>query len=210
MQKDRHLVWLIVLGLLLAACASAAPATTAETAPAAEEGSTQEASAMEPQTGGTVVLTTGDDFQGAAGDFDGNSTHDDRLMPLYLDTLMLGKQDGTLEPRLAESITLADDGLTWTISLRTDALWHDGEPIVADDVVYVLNTMCSGQTNPPSRLNEYATIVDCEAYSKGEADGVSGVTKVDNQRGERHSNVHQPLDKHIDQPAKVAGERPQH
>lgn len=179
MQQYRHLIWLIVLGLLLAACAPAAPATTAETAPAAEEGSTQEAGAMEPQTGGTVVLTTGDDFQGAAGDFDGNSTHDDRLMPLYLDTLMLGKQDGTLEPRLAESITLADDGLTWTISLRTDALWHDGEPIVADDVVYVLNTMCSGQTNPPSRLNEYATIVDCEAYSKGEADGVSGVTKVD-------------------------------
>lgn len=145
-----------------------------ETAPAAEEAGT-----MEPQSGGTLILTTGDDFQGPAGDFDGSSTHDGRLMPLYLDTLMLGKQDGTLEPRLAESITLAEDGVTWTIKLRDDAVWQDGEPIVADDVIYVIDVMCSGQTNPPSRLNEYSTIVGCEEYRDGEADSTSGLTKVD-------------------------------
>lgn len=176
MQQYRYLPILLVLGMLLAACAPTAPAAPQSEAPAA-----QEDVAMEPQQGGTLILTTGDDFQGPAGDFDGGSTHDGRLMPLFMDSLMLGRQDGTLEPRLAESITLADDGLTWTIKLRSDALWQDGEPVVADDVVYVLDTMCSGKTNPPSRLNEYATIVDCEAYRDGDAEGVTGVTKVDDQ-----------------------------
>lgn len=177
MQQYRYLPILLVLGMLLAACAPTAPAAPAAEAPAAQE----EEVAMEPQQGGTLILTTGDDFQGPAGDFDGASTHDGRLMPLFMDSLMLGRQDGTLEPRLAESITLAEDGLTWTITLRADALWQDGEPIVADDVIFVLQTMCSGKTNPPSRLNEYATIVDCEAYRDGDAESVTGVSKVDDQ-----------------------------
>ncbi|MBV7339388.1 ABC transporter substrate-binding protein [Chloroflexi bacterium TSY] len=176
MQRYRHLALLIVLGMMIAACAPGSQGVSEADAPAV-----QDEAAMEPQQGDTLILTTGDDFQGPAGDFDGGSTHDNRLMPLYLDTLMLGKQDGTLEPRLAESITLAEDGLTWTIKLHADALWHDGEPVVADDVIFVLNTMCSGLTNPPSRLNEYATIIGCQAYRDGEADSASGVTKVDEQ-----------------------------
>jgi len=176
MQQVRYLPILLVLGMLIAACAPTAPA-----APQAEAPAAQEAASMEPQQGGTLILTTGDDFQGPAGDFDGSSTHDGRLMPLFMDSLMLGRQDGTLEPRLAESITLAEDGLTWTIKLRADARWHDGEPIVADDVVFVLETMCSGKTNPPARLNEYATIAGCEAFRDGEAESTAGVTKVDEQ-----------------------------
>ena len=176
MQQFRYFPLFLVLGMLIAACAPTSPAATQ-----ADVSAPPEEAEMEPQQGGTLILTTGDDFQGPAGDFDGGSTHDGRLMPLFMDSLMLGRQDGTLEPRLAESITLAEDGLTWTIKLRADALWHDGEPIVADDVVFVLNTMCSGKTNPPSRLNEYATIVDCEAYRDGEAESATGVTKIDEQ-----------------------------
>lgn len=170
--------------LLLAACATTPPAQSpAAEQPAAEAPSADSAAETsapaEPRTGGTAVLTTGDTFQGPAGDFDGASTHDGRLMPLYLDSLMLGRLDGTLEPRLAESITLAEDGLTWTIKLREDAVWHDGEPIVADDVYFVINTICSGQTNPPSRLGEYSTIVGCDEFVAGEVDNTTGLSVVD-------------------------------
>ncbi|MEX1021294.1 MAG: ABC transporter substrate-binding protein [Litorilinea sp.] len=167
-----------LLALLLAACAAPVAEQPAAEAPATETES-DAAAPGEPQSGGTVILTTGDTFQGPAGDFDGASTHDGRLMPLFMDSLMLGRIDGTLEPRLAESITLAEDGVTWTIALREDALWHDGAPIVAQDIYFVLNTMCSGQTNPPSRLNEYTTIVGCEEFRNGEVDNTTGVTVVD-------------------------------
>lgn len=165
--------------LLLAACATTPPAAPAPEQTTTEAPAAETSDPAEPRQGGTAVLTTGDTFQGPAGDFDGASTHDGRLMPLYLDSLMLGRLDGTLEPRLAESITLAEDGLTWTIKLREDALWHDGEPIVADDVYFVINTICSGQTNPPSRLGEYSTIVGCDEFVAGEVDNTTGLTVVD-------------------------------
>ena len=94
MKRYLPLVVLLVVGLLLAACTTAAPPTEPE-----------EPAPTGPQQGGTLIITTGDDFQGPAGSFDGSSTHDGRLMHLFMDQLMEGKSDGTLVPRLAESIT---------------------------------------------------------------------------------------------------------
>ena len=39
-------------------------------------------------------------------------------------------------PGVAESWDISDDGLTYTFHLREDAVWSDGVPITADDVVY--------------------------------------------------------------------------
>ncbi|MGH6943523.1 MAG: ABC transporter substrate-binding protein, partial [Geminicoccaceae bacterium] len=41
-----------------------------------------------------------------------------------------------LEPWLAESHTVSDDGLTWEFKLREGATFHDGSEITANDVVY--------------------------------------------------------------------------
>ncbi|MBX9736752.1 MAG: peptide ABC transporter substrate-binding protein [Phycisphaerales bacterium] len=39
-------------------------------------------------------------------------------------------------PAMAESWSLAADGLTWTFKLRDDAKWTNGEPVLASDFVY--------------------------------------------------------------------------
>ena len=52
------------------------------------------------------------------------------------ETLFWPKPDGTLEPKLAESYTVSDDGLVYTVKLRPDVKWHDGEPFTAEDVRY--------------------------------------------------------------------------
>ncbi|MBW3658502.1 MAG: ABC transporter substrate-binding protein [Actinobacteria bacterium] len=44
--------------------------------------------------------------------------------------------DGAPVPELAESWEIADDGRTYTFTLRDDVTWHDGEPFTADDVVF--------------------------------------------------------------------------
>jgi peptide/nickel transport system substrate-binding protein len=50
----------------------------------------------------------------------------------------LTRPDPLLGPRadLATNWTISPDGLEYTFHLREDALWHDGQPVTADDVVF--------------------------------------------------------------------------
>lgn len=44
------------------------------------------------------------------------------------------------QPYLAESWEISDDGLTVTLSLRDNAVFHDGEPITSEDVAFSILT----------------------------------------------------------------------
>src|SRR5690606_29013892 len=39
------------------------------------------------------------------------------------------------QPQMVEGETVSDDGLTWTFRLREGLRFHDGEPVLAKDVV---------------------------------------------------------------------------
>ena len=49
------------------------------------------------------------------------------------------KEDGSIEANLAESWMLNEAGTAVTITLNSNALWHDGQPVTSDDVIYTLN-----------------------------------------------------------------------
>ncbi len=44
-----------------------------------------------------------------------------------------------IEPNLATSWDVSEDGLTWIFYLREDVKWSDGESLTADDVVFTFN-----------------------------------------------------------------------
>lgn len=46
---------------------------------------------------------------------------------------------------LADSCVISDDGLTYTLKLKDNLKWHDGEQITADDVVFTM--ACIANTN---------------------------------------------------------------
>ncbi len=46
-----------------------------------------------------------------------------------------------VEPNLAESWEVNENGKTWTFHLRKDALWSDGQPFTAEDVVFTFNRL---------------------------------------------------------------------
>jgi peptide/nickel transport system substrate-binding protein len=50
------------------------------------------------------------------------------------------------DPVLAESWTVAPDGLSITFKLRQGVTWHDGSPFTADDVVFSLNRVLDPKT----------------------------------------------------------------
>ena len=48
---------------------------------------------------------------------------------------------GKVEPDLARGWEASLDGMTYTFFLRSDAYWHDGTPVTADDVVFTIGLL---------------------------------------------------------------------
>ena len=67
-----------------------------------------------------------------------NSTVDEVVIPAY-DTLLDYDSSNKIYNELAKDVTVADDGLSVTVTLRDDVTFHDGAKLTADDVVYTLD-----------------------------------------------------------------------
>ncbi|MCM8763707.1 MAG: ABC transporter substrate-binding protein [Candidatus Omnitrophica bacterium] len=55
-----------------------------------------------------------------------------------------------VEPNLAESWRIENDGLTYIFKLRKDVFWHDGEKFTAEDVVFTFNELIYNPKIPTS------------------------------------------------------------
>lgn len=70
---------------------------------------------------------------------------------LTLDTLMQSSWDEpfSMYGLLAEDVTLAPDGLSVTFKLNRNARFHNGDPVLAKDVVYSFNTLTKDPAATP-------------------------------------------------------------
>jgi peptide/nickel transport system substrate-binding protein len=73
--------------------------------------------------------------------YDSFNEVDSDLAALVFSGLTRLGSDGTVQPDLAESWDVSDDGLTYTLHLRPRVTWHDGEPFTADDVLFTYNAI---------------------------------------------------------------------
>ncbi len=81
------------------------------------------------------------------------------------DGLLARDADLKLTPALAKALPqVADDGLTYTYTLREGVEFSDGEPLTASDVVFTYRTMLDEKTNNTARS-------ELDAVKKVRADG---------------------------------------
>jgi peptide/nickel transport system substrate-binding protein len=66
---------------------------------------------------------------------------DQDLSALIFDGLTRFNGQGELEPDLAKSWTISDDGLVYVFKLRTDTRWQDNQPLTAADVIFTVGLM---------------------------------------------------------------------
>ncbi|MEM1353844.1 MAG: peptide ABC transporter substrate-binding protein [Planctomycetota bacterium] len=79
---------------------------------------------------------------------------DFRVLKCLYQTLMVYAQGGeTLEPGVAESYELSEDGKTYTFQLREDAKWSNGEPVTASDFFFAWRRAMLSETG-----SDYASL----------------------------------------------------
>lgn len=64
---------------------------------------------------------------------------------------------GTVEPRLVDSYTASDDGLTYTFKLKPGVTFHSGDPLTAADVKYSIERV-TAEARKSSRKKSLSTI----------------------------------------------------
>ena len=119
------------------------------------------------ETGGsddeTVVVAMGPTSEPEAG-FDpaygwgaGEHVHE----PLIQSTLTVTNPDLTIGYDLATGYSVSDDGLTWTVTIRDDAYFTDGEQLTASDVAFTYNTV-----KETSSVNDFTMLDSAEAVDE--------------------------------------------
>lgn len=139
----------VVGGLLLTGCASTTDGSTSgpSTYSQAPQIIGDQPDGGTPVTGGTLhfasaaPVATLDPITGSPSGLLGGTE-----MAAIYDTLMRwDPTTASYEPQLAESLTVSDDGLTWTLKLRDGVNFSDGAPVDAAAVVDSTNRYTEGK-----------------------------------------------------------------
>ncbi len=118
---------LAALGPFASACGS--DSTSSSASPSAAAGT--------PNKGGDLMVgIVGGSAKDTADPHKGSYEPDIAIQYIMYEGLTSWSFDMELENLLAESIEPNADGTVWQVKLRDGALWHDGKPVTADDVVF--------------------------------------------------------------------------
>lgn len=87
-------------------------------------------------------------------------------------------KDLQLQPDLAERWDVSDDDTVYTFYLNAKAAFHDGRPVLADDVKYSIERALSPDTASVVAENFLGDIVGARDLSRGRAESVSGIRVI--------------------------------
>jgi peptide/nickel transport system substrate-binding protein len=73
---------------------------------------------------------------------------------------------GLPQPELAESWGISLDATTYNFSMRTDAVWHDGEPVTSEDVIFTIDLLQNPDLPVPDDLRAFWEQIEVEAFDE--------------------------------------------
>lgn len=133
-----------------------------ETATGGSGGTLNMRNTMEPTSLNTLLATYAYDFT---------------PISAMVECLYRDDETDTPQPAAAESVDISDDNLVYTFHLREDAVWSNGDPVVATDFEFAWQ-----QALNPAVASNYAYMLffihNAEAYLEGEVEWTDVGVKV--------------------------------
>lgn len=80
----------------------------------------------------------------------------------FCEPLVRWASDFSFQPMLLEGWEVSDDAQTYTLKLRRNAVWNNGDQFNADDVIHNLNRWCDKTVEGNSMASRMGTLIDPE------------------------------------------------
>jgi oligopeptide transport system substrate-binding protein len=97
---------------------------------------------------------------------------------LFSGLVKLG-EDSHIQPDIAESWTVSDDGRTYIFKLREDVTFHNGKEVTAQDFKYSWERACNPETGSETAATYLNDIVGVQDVLNGTASEIKGVEVLD-------------------------------
>ena len=159
-MKKKTLAFLCILSLVAGLIAGCGSAAGTEEKKQEEQTGSQAENQADSQEKDSVVVTMPASSEPEAG-FDpvygwgaGEHVHE----PLIQSTLLKTTEELKIEKDLATDYSVSKDGLTWTVTIRDDVIFTDGEPLTAADVAFTYKNCMEN-----SSVNDFTMLKDAEA-----------------------------------------------
>lgn len=133
-----------------------------------------------PRRGGTIRMTA--PYAASFGSLDPHATPraQDDIVGKALQRSLYNWDTANNKPvlELAKSVSVSEDGLTYTYKLRDDAYFHNGRKMTADDIIWSYTRIMDGTKGFPGA--RYVRIIKGAVdVEKGQAKEISGLKKID-------------------------------
>lgn len=170
------LVLLLVLSMVLSACATpAAPAPSESEAAAESSGRPLPDDAAEDQTIHYVTRNFGRLNPASESGF-GRPWISHMWMPFFI-----RDRNHDIHPWLATGYDISDDGLTYTVHIAPEAVWSDGSPVIAQEAIDYWSWGISPDCISCWSYLRLGAIEGAQAVIDGEADTILGLTALDDK-----------------------------
>jgi len=168
----KQMVWLLIFAAalaLLAGCTGAAPA---------EDGAADSGAA--PAADGDGAITLNLSLGAEPPTLDPNLAQDtfaiQSIEGMFLGLTNINNETEEIEPELATEWDISEDGTVWTFKMREDAVWSDGNPVTAQDVVYSVKRAVMPETASPYA---YVLYIVKDAQAINQTDITSGTYDIE-------------------------------
>lgn len=157
-MKYKKIVFLaLILTLLISACTNSSLNFPEQTDKVEQEDSGS------PKSGGTMNLGTTSTLN--LNPLLANDDETKAILSLIFEGLVKIDDEGMLQPALAENWQISDDGKTYTINLRQDVKWHNGEAFSSRDVKATFDKIMELKKQRGNKdLPEYPEFDNIESY----------------------------------------------
>ncbi len=143
-----------------------------------------------PKSGGTLdfVAPYGSSF--GTLDIQSSPTTQDEFpaKAIHRSLYLWNSADSKPELELATDVKISDDRKTYTYALRPDAVFHDGRPFTADDVIYSYERIAKPSNAFPG-ARYFSNVVGIGDFNDGKSDHIAGLKKIDDHTLEMSFSV---------------------